>query len=138
MPRINSGQDANLVPRPRPTTVHTAVTVSFKYYQPGGDFCLSICTRDEVRAAIDCLRLLTTMTWMQVFQSGGRGGNKAGLGYTTYDDHALRGVTRPPTVSAEVFIGAIRASQKFRIFGCCIEHVFYVLWFDREHKIVPV
>ena len=86
---------------------------------------------------MDCFRQLTTMSWMEVLQSGGRRGNKAGLGYTTYKDSALRGASRPQSIGPDIVISAVRAGGKQRIFGFHLDHVFYVLWFDRNHKIVP-
>lgn len=78
------------------------------------------------------------MTWQQVLQSGGKGERKAGLGFTEYDDTSLRKVTRPTRLSPEIKIAGIRVDQKMRLFGAYHDHVFYVLWFDPEHAIIPV
>lgn len=86
---------------------------------------------------MDSLRILTTLTWQQVLQSGGKGPNKAGLAYTVYSDDALKGAKRPARLSPDVQIAALRAGQKARVFGAYFEHVFYALWFDPNHKIVP-
>jgi hypothetical protein len=80
--------------------------------------------------------MLTTMTWQQVISSGGRPGNKVGLGYTPYEDHKVK-PGRPGCVPTGSPIVGVRASRKMRLFGFYFEHVFYVLWFDRKHEISP-
>jgi hypothetical protein len=120
--------------------INTPVALSFKHIADGGsEHCISNCVKDQLLEIGDCLRQLTTLSWNQILQQGGKGGpNKTGLAYTTYQDSALRTVKRPPQLAADMKIGAVRASQAFRIFGSYKDHVFYVLWFDRQHKIVPV
>jgi hypothetical protein len=86
---------------------------------------------------MDCLRKLTTMTWHQVLDTGGKGGNKHGLGHTPYNDHTLKGAKRPSGISEDLKISAVRASQKYRVYGFYLNHIFYILWFDRNHEIVP-
>ncbi len=134
--RVKSGGTPPPQPHPEPKRVHSPLAVSFRHADPGGDFCLSTCDKDEVRQVVDALRRLTTMTWQQVQQSGGKGENKKGLGYTNYPDDALR-VARPPAVSRDIPIAGFRASQRMRVFGFHIDYTFYVLWFDREHTIAP-
>jgi hypothetical protein len=101
----------------------------------GKEFCLSNCQSAEIRDAVDCLRQLTTLTWWQIRQTGGKK-EKAGLGYTEYEDHELKHIRRPQELDPRIKISGVRASQKFRVFGAYSEHKFYILWFDREHKIV--
>jgi len=98
---------------------------------------LSEHTRDEVRGVIDCLRQITTMTWMEVLQTAGRPGNKDGLAYTPYDDGDLHHVTRPQGLSRDIRISGIRAAEKGRVFGAYKDHIYYLLWFDRGHQIAP-
>jgi hypothetical protein len=81
--------------------------------------------------------MLTIMNWSDVLGTGGKGGKKTGLGCTPYADNDLRGVKRPILVSPELTIIGLRASQKMRVFGVYVEQVFYVLWFDPNHEIVP-
>lgn len=126
------------VPPPKDDRLHRPVTLSFEHYSAGAAYCLSLCTPDEVREAMDCLRQLTTLSWEQVLRSGGKGGNKAGLGCTAYRDADLTGAIRPPAIKTEFRIYGVRATQRFRIFGVYRDHVFVVLWFDRGHAIVPM
>jgi hypothetical protein len=106
------------------------VTLSFLHVKKGEDFCLSKCRERDLRQAIDCLRILTTLTWEDVHAHDG-------LNYTRYEDHALRKVKRPPSLDRSMTISGIRAGDMFRIFGAYHEHVYYVLWFDPHHEIVP-
>ena len=123
-------------PSPRKPITEPA-SVSFRYIDEGGPFCLSMCNRDDVRAYQKCLRLLTTLTWEQVRRTGGKDpGKRTGLNYTRYEDSALLGVTRPARLSPEIRISAVRASGKPRLFGAFEQGTYYVLWFDRNHRIV--
>lgn len=125
-------------PSPAPKQINTPVTLSFEHVQPGAKHCLSLCLKDELKDISDCLRQLTTLTWQMILEQGGKGpGHKKGLAYTNYPDRVLRTVTRPTRLSPEVGIGAVRASRGSRVFGAYKDHVFYVLWFDRTHEIVP-
>lgn len=116
--------------------IHTPVRLSFEYIQAGKDFCLSNSEKGEVKEVMDCLRQLTSLSWYNVLCTGGKGGKKDGLGHTPYKDHELR-IKRPATLSLDIQISAVRASKKYRVFGCYLEHVYYLLWFDRNHEIVP-
>lgn len=132
-------QPSKLLPKDSRTVkpvspLHSPINVSFRYYSAGNNHCLSLAERNEVRQCMDCIRILTTMTWEQVRNQGGKPGNKTGLGYTTYEDHELK-ATRPSQLSEDVSISGIRASDTIRIFGANIGNVFHVLWFDRTHSI---
>jgi len=113
------------------------VVVSYRHYDPGGQYCLSNCTRDEIREYKDCVRMLTQLTWNQVLLQSGKGQHKAGLAYTPYRDSDLKGASRPATVSPQLQISAVRGSQKMRLFGVRQGTVYYILWYDRTHSIVP-
>jgi hypothetical protein len=112
--------------------IKTPVSLSYMYVTPGHDFCLSDCERSEIKDVMDCLRQLTTMTWLEVRNSA-----NGGLNFTEYADGSLHKVTRPSKISKELPISGIRASDKFRVFGVYQGHIYYVLWFDRNHEIVP-
>jgi hypothetical protein len=130
-------QPADSRSRPPVKRIHIPVTLSCRYIQPGGTFCLSGCDERGVRETVDCLRQLTTMSWGKVLQSGGRGAGKTGLGCTPYDDSMLHHVHRPKALDPTMQIAGVRASQRMRVFGAYFDHVFYLLWFDPTHKIVP-
>lgn len=114
------------------------VLLSFKYYEVGEKFCLSKCNQNQVRIYKDCVRMMTSMTWNQVLQTASKGEGKTGLAFTPYEDSALQGAVRPVGLNKEFKISAVRASQKMRIFGSRHKLVYFVLWYDRNHKIVPL
>jgi hypothetical protein len=120
----------------RPSRIHEPVTLSFKHCESGGRYCLSLCEEDEIRAAINCLQKLGELTWQQVLMQGGKIPYKTGLAHTQYPDDALRGVTKP-FISKDIQIAGLRASQRMRVFGFYLSHIFFILWFDRSHEIVP-
>lgn len=136
-PKIKSGPISNgKIPSPASPSPEK-VNLSFEYYEPGGDFCLSRCSKDEIRGYKDCVRKLSSMEWNEVLRSSGKGENKAGLAFTPYSDNALKGVTRPSRIDPGLQICAVRASGKMRLFGFRIRQTYYILWYDRNHEIVP-
>ena len=80
-------------------------------------------------------RLLTTMTWNQVRESGTSSGYKTGLGHTRYP---MMDKLLPTQVRSTAKMVGIRASEKFRIYGFHFKQVFYVLIFDQHHQENPV
>jgi hypothetical protein len=120
-------------------TLRRPVRLSFEYAaKTGAEFCLCHMKKDELKDVADCLRQLTTMPWQDVWRSGGKPGTKTGLGYTVYDDGDLRHVTRPQRLDPAIRIFGVRLSRRGMVFGAYTkEHWVYILWFDREHKIVP-
>ena len=82
---------------------------------------------------MDCLRQLTTASWGQVLQSGGRRGKKAGLGCTRIERDAFP--AKPP-LSDDLSVYEVRFSKKGRIWGAYHDHVLYVFWFDPKHAVL--
>lgn len=117
--------------------IHSPVSVSFKHFDHGGHHCFQHCNNDELRQVMDCLRQLTIMSWLQVRNTGGKRGKKTGLGFTPYGDGDLNGVNRPATLSSDLQIVGVRGTDKMRVYGAHSDGVFYLLWFDRNHQIVP-
>lgn len=138
--RINAGSPPKGTRIPSPVSIGPEkVNLSFEYYVAGGEFCLSHCNKDDIRHYKDCVRKMTTMEWNDVLKSGGKGGaNKQGLAFTTYEDHALKGASRPSAVDPKLSISAVRASERTRLFGFRRGQTFFILWYDRNHEIVPV
>lgn len=122
---------------PPDSRLEQPLALSFTKAAPGGPYCLSHCTKDEVRAVVDALRMFTTLRWIDVIQTGGKDPRKkTGLHYEVHKDHSLR-AQRPPGLSPEMRIASFRASQRFRVYGYHLGGVFHVLWFDRAHEICP-
>jgi hypothetical protein len=94
------------------------------------DGCLSHCQKMEVRAFVKAMRILTTLTWMDVIETGGKPyGGKNSLGYTLRDDIKF------PTVGEEIRISSLRAGDKERIFGFHDNQIYYILAFAPNHDL---
>jgi hypothetical protein len=96
----------------------------------GKEHCLSNCKAVEVKDAIDCLRQVTTLSWIEVRQTGGK--RKVGLGFTEYKDYP-----KPIELSKDLLISGIRASRCGRIYGAYKDHIYYVIRFDPKHEAYP-
>jgi hypothetical protein len=112
--------------------VNRPVSLSFKLHREGEKYCLSHCEKDEIKAYLKALRLLTTMSWMEVIKTGGKPyGGKVSLGYTKYDDLTFE------EVSPDIPISGLRADGEMRFFGYHLDQVYYIVRFDPRHDIVP-
>jgi hypothetical protein len=112
------------------------VTLSFRHVVPGDKQCLSHCQKQDVRAAMECFRKLTEMTWTQLRATGTKDPKmKTGLNCTKYDYDSLKGVTRPQGVSPDLGLYGLRAGLAFRIYGVRMNYEFHVLWFDAVHGL---
>lgn len=116
------------------STLDDPLTLSFKHYSEGSDYCLGKCDMDTVRRAMKALRQVTTLAFKDVLRTGGRPGNKGGLGYTPYSDDDIN-VARPQAIDRSSQIAAFRFSQVGRIWGVHDRGIFFVLWFDPYHQI---
>ncbi len=114
--------------------LNTPIRISFEHYKPGNTYCLCESEKDEIKNFLNSLRMLSSMTWQQVFGQGGKPGNKTGLAYTKYSDNSLN-IERPSNISGDLEIAGFRAGIASRFFGVTIENVFHVIWFDPHHKI---
>ena len=119
----------------RPPDKQGPATVSFRHAAIGGEYCLSACNADQLRSVANTLRVMTTLSWQEIYRSARKGVGKSGLAWTPYHDRAIRR-PRPDTIPAEVKLAGIRVSEKFRILGYRLEDTFYVIWFDPSHKLV--
>src|SRR5262249_4648938 len=99
------------------------VSLSFKYFNPGGEWCLSESEKHEIIDVLDCFRQTTDLGWQAVLNTGGKGKNKAGIACTQYQEGTLQHVTRPQNLSRDVNIFGLRASQGYRIFVGYSQHV---------------
>jgi len=104
-------------------------SVSMRHIGLRARYCLSLCDRNEVAAALDCLRKMCSLSWPQI-------GVHSGLRLKKADENELP-MQRPSFLDEGLTISYVRASDRFRIFGFRVGEVFHVLWFDSEHTIYP-
>lgn len=113
------------------STNSKTVTFSFELF----DFdyqCPSEWQKDEVKQLFKTLNKASQYTWEQVQRTGGKGGNKNGLGFTNIDPDPF---TRPANLSQDISISEFRVTEKARMFGARIGRTYLVLRIDRNHKI---
>lgn len=93
---------------------------------------MSHCDKDNIRAYLKALRLMTTMSWMKVIETGGKPyGGKVSLGYTLYPELKF------DEVSQDIIISGLRAGEGPRFYGYYLGKIYYVVRFDPKHEIVP-
>lgn len=124
----------NTSPKIQLHPLHVNIKISFDLYESGNTYCLCEAEKGDIKHFMDSLRKLSSMTWQQVRDQGGKPGNKTGLAYTNYPDHLLS-MKRPANVSLDLEIAGFRAGSASRVFGVTIDNVFHVLWFDPHHRI---
>lgn len=117
---------------PTAKPINEPIRISFEHIHGYKNYCLSRCDRAEIKDIMDALRQITTLGWNDVRNSGGRPGNKEGLGYTPYPtlNHQL------PAQMSNMTMAGIRANSRVRILGFHYKQVFYLLMFNRDHSHV--
>ena len=94
-----------------------------------GDYCLSLCTRDEKAAFADTLHRLSKLTWAQIKSSP-----RHGLGCEKIERYEIRtGI--PSHITEDVNIIAFRFSGLKPMVGYRDRATFYVLWLDRDSTL---
>jgi len=85
---------------------------------------------NELIELLTALKHMESITWNQL-------PNHKGLDFTKIDTNRLS-KPLPSNVSPEVSVYEISVCPKKRIFGYRIYgNIFRILWFDREHEVVP-
>lgn len=125
----------------RDTVLNKNPYVVLKYFQKEWE-CFSEWGKDELSQFSNFLKTLSEHTWDSVYKSGGKGDNKAGLGYTSYrlDDmkagnsHVKKVISR---LDPEITLFELRVSQKMRVHGFQSQSAFFLILLDRGHKVFP-
>jgi hypothetical protein len=94
--------------------------------------CPSIWQGDEIKSLFQMFSKVCRMTWQDVVKTGGKPGNKTGLGFTEIIPDPFK---RPATLSPDLLISELRVSIKARVFGVRCEKTYYVIRLDRNHQI---
>jgi hypothetical protein len=111
--------------------------VNLKYYRPDYQ-CLSIWTKAKLQAFSGFCRQLTQMNWAEIYATGGKAGNKVGLGYTVHKDHAI--LPENPElneISADLTWFELRVDGKSRVHGFRVKDAFFLVYLDQEHGFYP-
>jgi hypothetical protein len=110
--------------------------VALKYFRPDTE-CFSQWTPDELRAFSEFNRKVSAQTWQQIMASGGKGSNKAGLGYTPHDGSSLPDIDFfRQHLSEDITWVELRVTQKARVHGFRVSHAFFLVYLDRNHRLL--
>ncbi|MDM8560451.1 MAG6450 family protein [Candidatus Parabeggiatoa sp. HSG14] len=111
--------------------------VNLKYYDPEFE-CFSEWTYDELKAFSEFTQKLKRLTWQQIYRSGGKPGDKTGLGYTPHKTRTY--LPKHPeldSISLDITFFELRMTQKARVHGFRVKSAFFLVWLDRNHQIYP-
>lgn len=113
------------------STDHIRPHVSFEYFDSDHE-CISDWEGHEVKLLFNSLRILCTMTWQEVKQTGvrGAGPGNAGLRYKLVDVR----MPLPEYFSEEVRVAEMGCSKGRRFMGVREDATFYIIWLDRNHE----
>lgn len=112
--------------------------VSFDEYHPifsfeylDSEYCISRCERDDKASFADKLRILGSMTWGTIKQSG-----RHQAGYERIPRRIINGHIPPQIITEDVvdFI-AFRFSGLKSMVGHRKDQLFYVIWLDRNFTL---
>lgn len=111
--------------------------VGLRFFYPAHE-CLSEWSKEELKAFGELSRKVSGMTWVEIEKTGGKPGNKTGLGYTLLDQATVRGkYPIPPSLeplSKDFAFHEMRVTHKARVVGFRSKDVFFLIWLDRNHK----
>lgn len=97
--------------------------------------CFSEWTRDELRAFSEFNRKLRSLTWQQIYQSGGRPDTKTGLAYTPYDRSPIAPAPILMAISDDISWFELRVTRRARVHGFRTGPAFFLVYLDRLHEI---
>ncbi|MEN9864949.1 MAG: hypothetical protein RL748_539 [Pseudomonadota bacterium] len=125
----------------RQSVHHENPYVVLKYFQADWEY-FSDWTQDELKQFSSFLTTFGQHTWDSVYKSGGKGGQKAGLGYTPYQiadmkngKSHLEKVSR--VLAEDIGFFELRISQKIRVHGFQAQAAFFLVLLDRGHRVFP-
>lgn len=99
------------------------------------NYTASDLTKEEFKAVHDSLRMMSSMDWASIPKHDG-------LEYKPADKKAIRKAIKrtplPSSVPEDCTMFYFRASGKFRVFGYRAQNIFYLIWFDRNHNVMPM
>ena len=111
--------------------------VNLKYYSPDYQ-CLSVWTKEKLQAFSAFCRKITQMRWSEIYATGGKLGNKVGLGYTVHKDHSVL----PDNAELEAFSPdftwfELRVDGESRVHGFRVKDAFFLVYLDQNHDFYP-
>lgn len=113
--------------------------VVLKYFQSDWE-CFSHWQKDELSQFSNFLQTFAGHTWQSVYKTGGKGENKAGLGYTPYQIEDMKSGSEHlrkvrAKISEDIKFFELRVSQRMRVHGFQAQAAFFLVLLDREHRV---
>lgn len=111
--------------------------VNLKYYRHEHQ-CLSEWDADQLRAFSAFCRKITQIKWTDIYKTGGKAGNKTGLGYTPHRDRKVLPVTPElKEISPDLTWFELRVTGEARVHGFRCKSAFFLVFLDRQHDVYP-
>lgn len=112
------------------------VLASIRFVQH--DFqCFSDWTNAEMKVFWSFIHKLHTYTWVLLYGTGGKSGNKTGLGYTATSLKDYPESEFITQLDPEISLFELRVDDKKRVHGFRSKAIFYICWLDKDHEIFP-
>lgn len=100
---------------------------SLKYMQRS--HCITACEQREKASFADKLRLLSKMTWNQIYSS-----HRHGLGCEKIDRNSIK-ASIPHHITEDTTLIAFRFHGKAPMVGYRKESTFHIIWIDRDFSL---
>ncbi|MCD2177331.1 hypothetical protein [Rhizobium sp. C1] len=108
--------------------------VNLKYYVSAFQ-CLSTWDVNSLRAFSAFVEKLRQMKWSDIYKTGGKLGNKTGLGYTVLDRKKYPKNDQLDSISEDITLFELRVDGESRVHGFRCLDAFYLVYLDKDHKI---
>lgn len=95
--------------------------------------CASSWPGEAIKNLFARFKHVNSMTWEQVFKTGGKAGDKTGVGYTLINPKTCARKL-PQYLSEDIELSEMRINRKSRILGVRHEATYFVIWLDRNHE----
>jgi hypothetical protein len=121
---------------PEPKFHDAEIQLSYKFYDPGGEYCLSQCDEHQVITYKQCLKKLSSYTFGQLLGTSTKTkGEKTGLHWEVFPNGVKSAPPLPAGLDPGCKLACVRASERMRIFVTHFGRALYILWYDKDHKL---
>ncbi|MBD8144292.1 hypothetical protein [Pantoea agglomerans] len=115
--------------------------VILKYFQDDWE-CFSDWKKEELKQFSTFVKKLSNYTWGNIYETGGKVGNKTGFGYTKYHLSEMKSGKETikkvqSLIDPELAFFELRINDKLRVHGFQSQSAFFLVMLDREHRVFP-
>lgn len=108
--------------------------VVLKYFRSDKQ-CFSEWNKVELEAFSAFNIKMNQLTWQQIASSGGKLGNKTGMGYTQHDKLDIP--RNQLGISEDITFFELRVTNKARVHGFRACGAFFLIRLDKDHDLMP-